>query len=311
VNGELVRPPVGLFVSDDHDSGLIDRALALGWRLLDSVETFALSLELPDLGSIDLPPSIGSTTDRSFLRTLAPLYLAAELEMAQLLPVVEVLSALYHGGGLETDVGSAGPMLLTFWKNRNERFTSQERQALFARLFEISNGPALAGHGRPNTGFEGLMINLCEALYRLADPMRGTGPSSRVTVGMAARSLAANLLPRAGGITAYAGASLLTSIAQGIEILKVPALQFGFGSQSVWGVVRTVATRLGHETDIGSHVTRGKSGQQVLAWLAEASSDLENPMPNQEVITAATAWLEASLMIAEASTPASRQGSNP
>src|SRR5262245_7072593 len=113
----------------------IDRALDLGGRLLAATEVFVAGLGLPDLGVIDLPPVIGSAADQARLRAVASLYLAAELEAAQLLPAVELLAGLFAGGGLTADVGPAAPLLAAFWTGRTRRFSVGERAAFFARLF--------------------------------------------------------------------------------------------------------------------------------------------------------------------------------
>ena len=96
----------------DEQPGAIDRALALGERMLAAAEAFAFSFELPPLGDIDLPPeAVGSAEDRARLQAAAPLYLAAELEAACLLPAAEAVAALFAGGGLQTDLGAAEPVL--------------------------------------------------------------------------------------------------------------------------------------------------------------------------------------------------------
>src|SRR5687767_2731552 len=86
----------------------IDRVLALGDRLLAAALGWAAQL---DLEAIDLPPVLGSEPDQARLRALAPLYLAAELESARLVPAVETLAAMLVTGALRAELGTAAPRL--------------------------------------------------------------------------------------------------------------------------------------------------------------------------------------------------------
>jgi len=302
--------------TDIEQAGAIDRVLALGERLLMAVETFAAQLDLPDLGDIELPPVIGTAADQSHLQTVAPLYLASELESAQLLPAVEVLTGLFASGGLQADVGAAAPLLIAFWRGRRERFSATERQAFFTRLFGQSSGPGLAAQDGRNTAFEMLMIDLAETLAKLdANPLLGGIPSDVFQLRTTARQLAANLITRSGGITAFAAHDLLGTIQGGLEILKQETIQQAVGARSVWGAVRNIARRyLREEADVASHVLRGKAGMLVLAWLAESLPQLDShngalvPL-NHPVRQAAIAWLQASLTLAEQMAGPAGQGS--
>src|SRR5262249_37237938 len=155
-----------------------------------------------------------------------------------------------------------------FWHGRTQRFSREERQAFFARLFGGGTGPAIAAPGGRNTEFEDLMINLTEALYKLnPDPalaallQQGISPHAEVSLQMAAEGLIQNLLPRSGGLAAYAGRDLLATIQQAIDILKFPQVQQAVGAHSVWGAVANInSSYLQATEDVDSHVTRGKSG---------------------------------------------------
>src|SRR5712691_6383604 len=131
---------------DAADAARLERAIQLTLGLL------------PGDGGIDLPPESSSPADQQSLRGLASMYLASELEGAGLVPAVEALAG---------DVGPAGAMLVEFWRTRSQRFTAAERQAFFGRLFGHAAGPTLAGPGGRNDEFEGLMINLTEAIHKL------------------------------------------------------------------------------------------------------------------------------------------------
>ncbi|MCG3158223.1 MAG: hypothetical protein DKINENOH_04864 [bacterium] len=297
-----------------NDNGVIepaelDRALALGFELVAQADAFALSLGLAELGDIDLPPVTGNEADQARLRAVAPLYLASELESARLLPAAEMLAGLFRSGGLRFDLGAAAPLLMDFWRTRNERFGAEERRAFFARLFGNSTGPSLAVDGGTNIEFESLMIDFSEALFKLEEqPFQTAGISTIQTVRLRSvvSRLAANLSSHTSGMESFAARDILTVIKQALEILKQPAIQRALHARSVWQAVRELSERyLGGAVDITNHLRRGQAGMAVLAWLAEALPGLEStagvpPRPDTTVIAAASSWLQASLALKEA-----------
>ena len=302
-------------VTKPQDAGEIEHSLSLGFRLLAAAETFAAAFT--ELGDIELPPVVGSDADQAALRAAAPLYLASELESALLLPAVETLAGLFASGALGIDSGPAPEQLRDFWRGRKERFTAEERAAFFARLFGSAAGSALTGpHGR-NDAFESLMIDLTEALARIGEQYPvglAYGPYEETRIRAAAAQLASNLAPRSGGMTGFAARDILTNTQQALEILKQPEVQRALGARSVWTAVRIVGERyLDESPDIPSHVTRGKSGLLVLAWLAEILPRLSGlgpglAAPDDPVVGAATAWLQGSLSLAEASAATNQEG---
>ncbi len=289
---------------DDPDA--MERTLALCERLLAAVETFALQLELPDLGAIDLPPEAASQADQANLRTAAALYLAAELEEARLLAAVETFAGVFASGGLSADLGPAEPLLVEFWRGRKERFTEKERRAIFARLFGTTGGPTLAARDASNAEFENLMLDLTEAISRLhGDPFQASSPATDIQIRASAHRLAENLAIRGGGITAYAARDLLEAIKAAIRILRHPEAQQAAGARSLWAAVRNIAGQyLDKEVETGAHVARGKAGLQLLAWLAESLPHLSNETgqlvaADHPVVNAALGWLQASLNLLE------------
>lgn len=286
----------------------VDRSIALGERLITAVEAFcealALQFDLPDLGDIELPPIAVPAADQANLRAMAPLYFAAELEEARLLPAVEAFAGLFAGGGLQSDPGAASPLIAEFWRGRRERFNETERRAIFARLFGYKGGPALASHpasAGSNAAFETLMISLGEGLAR-EDPDE---PHNDLQIRMSARQLAANLMARGGGVASFAARDLLNAIKAALEILKRPEVQHAVGASSAWIAVRNIAEMyLNEQVEINAHVVRGKAGMLMLAWLAESLPKLEEtetPLvhPGDQVVGAALAWIQSSLDLAE------------
>ena len=288
------------------DVGALDQSVALAFRLLGDVDTFAL--QLARLGEIDLPPVVGSPADQANLLAVAPLYLASELESVGLIPTVEMLAGLFRRGGLTADLGPAARLLSSFWQTRRERFSAQERQALFARLFGNRLGPSLAADEGSNDTFETLLVQLAEALHELhVQPVfgRSSSPHRMARIQYAGRQLSANLASRSGGIMPFAARDIMASIRQSIDILKQPAVQRAVGARSVWSAVRRANERyLRRTVDLGTHVQRGRSGLLILSWLGNnlpklsGAGDLSLPA-DPTVISAATQWLQASLSLAE------------
>ncbi|HXB71043.1 MAG TPA: hypothetical protein VNY05_22600 [Candidatus Acidoferrales bacterium] len=306
--------PVGLANdSRPFEDGQIERSLGLGFRLLDAVDRHAVQFGGLGLVDYDLPPVGASETDQANLRTVPPLYLASELEAAGLVPAAEMLAGLFASGGIQRDLGQATPLIIAFWRARTQRFSSQERQAFFARLFGALDGATLGAPGGVNAEFENLFIDFAEALYKLNPNAAleslgrfGVTPISEVSLQMAAMNLTGNLGSRSGGMAGFAGRDLLTTISQALELVKNQSIQSAFGLRTPWSVVDYVnRTYLRQTPDITSHVTRGKSGMLLLTWLAEHVTALDDRGTFQiasgdPLVGAATAWLEASLVLRQA-----------
>jgi hypothetical protein len=310
-----VRPSFTKALLEDAASLLA--TLAHASALIETAQLRGQALALDVLGDINLPDAMPATADdQALIRAVAPLYLAAQLEEAALVPAVETLSALAVSGGLPVDLGPAASLIEGFWRQRNERFHENERRAFFARLFGADHPDALdagqSGRQALNTAFEELMINLCESLYKLDEQTLGgkyASPHAQVRVLTAARNLAENLLNKGGGMTAFAAKEILDVIQTAVQILQQPGVQHAFGARSLWTAVRAVASRYLHiNPDTSSYVTRGKSGLILLSWLADSLPHLNDNQPlvtlDHPVIGAATEWLQASLTIREAGSQA-------
>lgn len=290
-------------LSTDHDLARCEAdvvaAMALAWQLLGAAE--ALAAPLSELGNIQLPPVTASASDQANLRAAAPLYVAAELEHTHLLDVVEVLSRLYVTGAVRIDLGSASERLVSFWRQRHERFSPEERQAMFSRLFG-GYGPAMAVTGGSNRAFEAIFIELTGALHRLRE-LDGTGIMSQVShtarVRTSAQRLVANLAPRSGGLAAFAARELLDGLQQALDILRMRSVQAAVQASGVWSAVSGLARRyLQVDAQIAPRITRARTGQRVIAWVADFVPALGNVStrfirPRHPVLPAATEWLQA------------------
>jgi hypothetical protein len=279
-----------------EDTAQLERVLALSQGLLVKVQAFALSLsiELPEL-----PPEVGSEGDRANLRSVAPMYLASELEHAGLLPGVEMLAGLVVTGAINAELGPAGPQIIDFWRGRKDRLTKEERRAFFARLFGFPSETRLAGEGAVNEEFESALMGVAVELEQVEET-RGYRSNARLIA--AASTLAANLLARSGGMAAYVSRDLISAIQHALAILKQPAVQRAVGARGPWSALRAINQRyLDSSPEVPAHVTRGRAGTEILAWIAEvvpSISALTSTPPPEEIITAAADWLRATEMVA-------------
>ncbi len=266
----------------------LEHALALAEHLTASAYSRSQALTLGVLN----PPHAAADDDHAHLRAMASLYLMSQLERASLLPAVELLSKLAVSGGIPLDLGSASSKLMQFWQHRNERFSPEERQSLFDRLF--------------NADFENFMIDLCEALYKLDEGALRPGtsnPLEQAKVRSVAAQLTDHLLNHTTGESAFAANDILASIRAATDILKDPQVEHALGAHSLWPTVQAILHRYGGATeDPTAFVTRGKAGLTILAWLAEAQpllADSAHPFVGLDnpVISAAVDWLSSSLTI--------------
>ena len=284
-------------------AGYLEHGLALAERLTAHAYTRALSLHPP--GEFLLPQPT-SSDDQAHLRALAGLYLMSQLEQASLLPAVELLAGMSISDGISVDLGPAAFKLMDFWRHRQERFSPEERQHLYERLF--------------GSEFENLMISLCEALYKLDEgviPQGVSNPLEQAKVRTMGEQLAEHLLNHTTGVSAFAATDILATTRKATEILKDPQVEHAFGARDVWMTVTAILHRYGGaEVDPVSFVVRGKAGLTILSWLADAHAvinastqplvGLDNP-----VIAAAVDWLQSSLTIEQSKAAAPTPPSSP
>src|SRR5262249_45241020 len=190
------------------------------------------------------------------------LCVCSELEFARLLPAVEMVASLFAAGALHSDPGPAAPLLVSLWHQRNQRFSSHERQAFFGRLFGATQGPAPASPEGRNSDFFSLMVQLTDALAKIgSDPIAAVLPTSQDLLRTPAEALAENLLPRTRGITLFAAQELVRDTREALAVFEQRSIQQALGESTVWGAVRGVSRLyLGEQPDVTSHLTRGKAG---------------------------------------------------
>lgn len=291
----------------------IEHSLALSLRLIDAADhacaAYAAQLDLPNISVPNIEAPAASEEDRTHLRSVAPLYFASELEQAALLPAVETLSALFATGGFTREVGSAAPRIINFWRNRQSRFSPQERNAIFARLFGAGQTSLASPLPESSNGeFEVLLLSCCEALVANEDsPLwpPQPNPAASVRLQVCVSRLLENLSMRSVGIAPFAARDIINAITAALEIVREPALQRAFGANATWPAVRSIARQLLRQTpSVNEHIARAQSGQILLAWFAEELPNISSlsPIPAQRMApatTAAAAWMQATLSMTE------------
>lgn len=299
---------------------MLDQLLEDGSRHAATAQASVFAVGLDMLGDIDLPPSAATQVDRAQMRALGALYLAADLEPAGIITSVETLSSLASSGATGIDLGPVAGPLHSFWRKRHQRPDAAERGAFYARLFGLSYGPAPAD-GISNHSFEGLMLELCEAIYRLDEQQmryaRDVPSANTARIRSAARGMLGNLSRAGGGITPFLASELMAALKEALAILKHPHLRGAFAGRDVWDVIAGIRrrARVGGG-DPRMFVDRGRAGMMILVWLAEAAQRLRQygqPIVRRgdPVIAAAVEWLQASLSISEQharGTPAAQPG---
>ena len=301
--------PVSIFA--DESQPYADQELE---RLVAEADEHSIALQknvylqgFDVLGDIELPPGPETHIDRDKLRALASLYLAADLESAGVIASAESLSSLVASGAMRVDLGPVGPMLAQFWRNRHHRVDMKERVAFFGSLFGATYGGGMADQ-YVNSEFESLMLNLCEALYRIderaSDPISG-GVAQQSRVRAAAVELLGNLAQVGGGVTDFLAVEVMRLLKEALAILKHTHLRGVLAARDIWGVITSI-NRLVHKPseDPRAFVRRGRAGMLVIVWLAETTVLITKGYEpvvrlDHNVISSAVDWLQVSLSISE------------
>lgn len=262
------------------------------------------------LGVIDLPALDTPRGDSAQVDVYATLYWAREIEAAGLLPMVEALAAGFVSGDFAPQAGRALEPLLRIWRSRDHRFARQEREALFARLFEDIDpvGPAqiarpvqpvqpgqpgamvppTAPDGLPPGGYLRALAEAIVAYGRTPNPHEAAPYAARVA--MLADELRLLASQRGTGIAAFAARDIVAQVREALTLLGRPeVLRALSGATSAWDAIRRFGPMLlGRPVHPDRHVARATSGQRLLAWLRGSGRLTSRTDP---VISDAQRWL--------------------
>ena len=246
----------------------------------------AIAQALADLGDIELPDTAPTAEDARNLAAIPQLYLASELEQAGLLRTAELVAGLFASGSITQPLGPTAQLLATFWQGRRERLSAEERQQLFAQVFEPAD-------------FYPLMQALCEGLAnQLDNPPRASDVHARVAMAEAADALGGWLAPHAAGMAQFAATDILQALSQATHFLRDRLLQAAFGVHDLWGLVGAVGSVQGRGLGTArQRVELGRHGAEVLGWLARSVTQAYAFDPasadGQRLMSSAEGWLMA------------------
>ena len=267
-----------------------------------------------DIVPLDFGPSTPDL-DAESLQRLAALYLAACFEAAGVIPAAEALTRLARTGVVRANLGDAAPLLQEFWRTREERASESERCALFSELFGVPADVRQSGRA-PNHEFEELLLDFCEAVYRVAQSSGGSF-TEIPTLRRAAQRLLQNLDRAGSSMAAMMTNDILAAQHTALLLLNHSAVRAAMHARNVWVVMDGIDRLLRRTTPPRQpHIDRGRAGFTLLAWLATNSPLLTGLQPitigaDDQVVTAAIDWLEASLSLGEASTRSAQPSTPP
>ncbi len=282
-------------------TGALEAALLEGHSRLGIPMGCSSALELAEL---PVPDDSRGPHNARLLRALGPLYLASELEAAQLLPTTEDLAGLWASGGLAVVSRATSDKLANFWRGRTERLTRAERQAIFARAFGgRGDEPVLAAGESRNDEFALRLLDLADAASASSERWGRTGPHEMVELELRARLLSENLVRHGNGFVLHAATEILANVQQAVELLKLMAQERVWGAHNLWGLIATYRTRARlSPVQYGAHIRRGQAGMGIISWLAELTSSPGGRVPltvPHQVAAALARWVQASLVIEE------------
>jgi hypothetical protein len=242
-------------------------------------------------GLAALPPLTGDTVETDQLRVVPALFWAKEVEDAGLLQIVEALADGTMNGTVPDPLGHGSELLFAYHRAKKDRFTLEERQAVFSHLF---GGP---GSPDPNADFPRLFEATVDALADVGlTAVNVPTEEYEVRATTLAAQIAESLSPRSAGVTAFAARDVIANIREALQILQDPDVAMTYGGGSPWTIVERLAQPLlGRPLDPRTHVTRATCGMTILAWcLGNASSISGGPMSvsrTDPVVRAAEEWV--------------------
>lgn len=280
--------PQSVYTATRHDEAWpeLDLCEALLAQHLDAA---VRTLGSAALGLVDLPPLSEAAPSPEQIKVAAVLLWAREVEATGLLRFTEALAEGVVRGRLLLPIRGAGSRLMRYHRGRTERFTADERKAIYSRIF---GGP---GSTHPNSEFAQTFDGLVTALDEL-----GRAPNTRGTTHLLVRIqtlanvLTRSLSARAVGISAFAARDIVAHVREALTILRDPELVAALGAGGVWRIITIHAPLvLGAEVEIDSHLTRASAGLALLSWLAASARQLSGGSPSPAVaqaVQAAARW---------------------
>jgi hypothetical protein len=231
------------------------------------------------LGLVDLPPIETARPTRAELGVAAVLLWAYHVDEAGLLEVVDALADAVATGRI--DLPLTGPVARRLIEHRrrrrNERFTIEERRALYERVVGGDLAP--------------MIDRLVQTLAEIGQAGRTQSLRHlQVRAGVAAAELAASMSARATGIAGFAARDIVAQIRDALAILADPELANALGGGGPWTLVaRWAPSLIARRVAVEREVQRALAGRTLVEWLARNADRLSRvaPQPGDDVVRAA------------------------
>lgn len=231
----------------------------------------------PDaLGVIDLPPlDVTSSVVPAQVNAAATVLWAMELDATGLLEFVDALAEGMIHGTLLLPIAEAGRALMKYQREKHDRFSAAERQALYDRIFDDEVRAKL----------DHLAVTLSN--IGRAGPQESIS-ALRAKASTIATDLGNILSERSVGITAFAARSIIAHVKKAIALLKDPELSRALGGQSLWQTLRNMApVFLQKQVDPSTHIALARSGMAMLDWVGGGAPPVDR---NSGVVVVAEEW---------------------
>ncbi|WP_394826329.1 hypothetical protein [Pendulispora albinea] len=235
---------------------------------------------------LDLP-SLETDTDTEIvpenIQACGMMYAAYQLEMAKLIPVLDMISDLYDDGLIPIVYDDAGQALDDYRFNEYQRISAAKRAFHFARLFGMK-GADVPKTVQPNTQFDTLLMRFASTVAeyeRVRDLAQtwgqgnggpgGARPGAITSehVRKSGRELAANLSLYGWGSAHTVARRLNQHIKQALNILGMTQVQQAFGASNVWHVVERVCQQeLRVTPNIVKYRTMADAGKKIVDVIA-------------------------------------------
>ena len=199
------------------------------------------------------------------LEAAAALYSGSQLEQLDPFALVDRLVELWMRGGVPTGAtSSASRRLDSFWLHRAERLDTEERRAIYARVFDED--------------FDERWVALVASLAQ-----------SDGDAGDRAADVRGVLNAGVDEAVLLAAPLLIAHLREALEILDDPEILNAYGARDIWQLVDTLARmELGRDFDVVRARTMAAAGTLIIGWLAE-----EVDAVPEEVADAAAVWISA------------------
>jgi hypothetical protein len=262
-------------------------------RLLDDLRAAALERwGSGALEAIDLPPILNPSGQVSpaQLRAAGALLWASQVEEAGLLDFVDALADGVLEGKVLLPIRAGADRLLLYRRSRHERFTPEERRALYQRLF---GAPGDGGH--PFAAAFGRLLAALDALGHLGPQQSPTALAVRAN--QAASEVVTWLSEEGGGVLPFAARSIADQIKQALAVIRDPDVSRALGGGSPWRMIRLHAQELlSRPLDPEPGLERATAALQLTGWLSDAAAALTSgsaAVPPPYALQAAELWLSA------------------